>query len=261
MRKKGFTLIELLVVISIIALLLSIILPGLRKAKESAKATLCMNNQKQMGLFFAMYSDENDQELIETCDWAKRATEATTPARWADMLFYDYKVVESAEVFYCPSSKVPEGIDKKWGSEYEFAAIVPSSGLTETHASYTYGLRPSSFTWAGVEPIKLSRLRSPSSYLLLTDIAHESSYNPNSAVPYAPELAGSHYYMFDAWHSFFMIHSKGVNMLSGDLSVGKLKIEDVVGAIARQDDMTFVGPAIIYPDGKFLNADGTQRSY
>jgi prepilin-type N-terminal cleavage/methylation domain-containing protein len=258
MRKKGFTLIELLVVISIIALLLSILLPGLRKAKESAKATLCMNNQKQMGLFFAMYSEENDQELIETCDWAKRATEATTPARWADMLFYDYKVVDSSEVFYCPASKVPEGIDKKWGSEYEFAAIVPSSGLTETHASYTYGLRPGAFNWSHANPLKLDNLNSPSSYFLLTDVTYPGNYSP-AYPPHAPELAGSHYYIFDAWHSFFMIHRKGLNVLSADMSVSQHKVDSVLGTIRRDETLWFVDPfpAIVFPDGTMLDSDGT----
>ena len=48
--KKGFTLIELLVVVSIIALLVSILMPALNKAKELAKLTMCMSNLKQMGL-------------------------------------------------------------------------------------------------------------------------------------------------------------------------------------------------------------------
>ena len=49
-NEKGFTLIELLVVISIIALLLSILMPGLQKAKEKAQTTVCMSNIKQWNL-------------------------------------------------------------------------------------------------------------------------------------------------------------------------------------------------------------------
>lgn len=59
----GFTLVELLVVISIIALLVSILMPALSKAREQAKAVLCMNNQKQMGLIWMMYVDENDDRF------------------------------------------------------------------------------------------------------------------------------------------------------------------------------------------------------
>jgi prepilin-type N-terminal cleavage/methylation domain-containing protein/prepilin-type processing-associated H-X9-DG protein len=58
--KKGFTLIELLVVISIIALLLSIIMPSLQKAKEQAKKVICRHNLKQFGLANAVYATQND---------------------------------------------------------------------------------------------------------------------------------------------------------------------------------------------------------
>ena len=57
-RKKGFTLIELLVVISIIAMLLSILMPSLQKVKESAKKVVCQTNLKQQGVACALYQAE-----------------------------------------------------------------------------------------------------------------------------------------------------------------------------------------------------------
>ncbi|MBI9017498.1 MAG: type II secretion system protein [Phycisphaerae bacterium] len=59
-RKKAFTLIELLVVISIIALLVSILMPALAKARESAKATLCATQLKQFATSWYMYADDNN---------------------------------------------------------------------------------------------------------------------------------------------------------------------------------------------------------
>ena len=62
--RKGFTLIELLVVVSIIALLVSILLPALSKAREQAKRAVCLSNVKGLGTATVMYATDNDDWLM-----------------------------------------------------------------------------------------------------------------------------------------------------------------------------------------------------
>jgi len=57
---KGFTLLELLVVIAIIAILASMLLPALAKAKEAGKRIACVNGLRQLGLSMQMYADDHD---------------------------------------------------------------------------------------------------------------------------------------------------------------------------------------------------------
>jgi prepilin-type N-terminal cleavage/methylation domain-containing protein len=78
-EKKGFTLIELLVVIAIIAILASLLLPALSKAKDKAQATIDINNVKQVLLASGMYATENQDHLAHP-GWG---TDLSGPDCWA----------------------------------------------------------------------------------------------------------------------------------------------------------------------------------
>jgi prepilin-type N-terminal cleavage/methylation domain-containing protein/prepilin-type processing-associated H-X9-DG protein len=63
-KSKAFTLVELLVVISIIALLLSMLMPALNKARQSAKSVVCKNNLRQLSIYGSMYQQNNDGFIV-----------------------------------------------------------------------------------------------------------------------------------------------------------------------------------------------------
>jgi prepilin-type N-terminal cleavage/methylation domain-containing protein/prepilin-type processing-associated H-X9-DG protein len=67
-RGLGFTLIELLVVIAIIAVLASMVLPSLGKAKLKAQGVQCMSNHRQLGLAWRMYAEDNRESLVYASD-------------------------------------------------------------------------------------------------------------------------------------------------------------------------------------------------
>jgi len=69
MNRRGFTLIELLVVIAIIAILAAILFPVFARAREKARQTTCVNNLKQLGMAFFMYTTDYDEMFPFVYQW------------------------------------------------------------------------------------------------------------------------------------------------------------------------------------------------
>lgn len=112
-RRWGFTLIEVLVVVAIIALIVAILLPSLRKAREQAKRVVCANNHKQILEGLYVYTNEYKGYLpISTEYWNASLTwivyhnfeERYGWKGWLHLgLLYGAHQIPDPKIYYCPS--------------------------------------------------------------------------------------------------------------------------------------------------------------
>lgn len=99
-RRDGFTLIELLVVIAIIAILAAILFPAFAKARESARATSCMSNSRQLGMGIMQYVQEYDETYMPAYYNTNGINLVQGYTQWSYLV---QPFLKSYSIFVCPS--------------------------------------------------------------------------------------------------------------------------------------------------------------
>jgi prepilin-type N-terminal cleavage/methylation domain-containing protein/prepilin-type processing-associated H-X9-DG protein len=152
MSKKAFTLIELLVVIAIIAILAAILFPVFAQAKEAAKKTACLSNNKQIGTALAMYMGDHEDVYPPPYYYrnpnASGSLDATGIEHWSGFM---QPYIKNFGMFICGSDKVgglpPTNFDDRPGGGNNLGtgngggtSFTPGTGLQDNQAprlSYT----------------------------------------------------------------------------------------------------------------------------
>ena len=157
----AFTLIELLVVIAIIAILVAILFPVFAQAREKARQSVCLSNQKQVALAFQMYSQDHDETLppysFGTGTAGYIGYFGGDGSRWADMLV---PYVKNTGVFNCPDANV-------------HLATYSGGSFFDTQ-TYSYGYSTPSADSGndatyGVAGRNIAQITSPATTIMLTD--------------------------------------------------------------------------------------------
>lgn len=190
MKKKtkrfGFTLIELLVVISIIAMLLSILMPALGKVRKSAQAIVCATRLKQVGVALELYAQQY-KNFYPPCS----INDGTPQQMTWDMFLMPYlptkftiknpggdvyATVEGTNIFHCPGDKI---VRVNNSAPRSYSRIVPDNPPYTTNGAVLYHL-----------PINRLKVVSPSTRFVISE-RHCS-----------PNIVANNWYSLSYWQLF-----------------------------------------------------------
>ena len=184
-RRGGFTLIELLVVIAIIAILAAILFPVFAQARDKARQSACLSNQKQVGLGLIQYAQDYDEALpFVNYFYDKNGTylnnNGVLNTKWIDVIF---PYVKSEPLYNCPS----DGDNPQYVNVQR--RVNPASGQKPNYGSYVFSQAYySGAVGQGPSGKTLADLQVPASTVLFGEAASPGGsvdiYSQNEAKPF-----------------------------------------------------------------------------
>src|SRR5688572_12651103 len=251
--RTGFTLVELLVVIGIIALLVSMLLPALNRAREAANAAACMSNLRQINTAYHLYAHDNKGQLPYYLWFTSAQPEYSWNAYWIGVA-NKYGVKNDA--IRCPSAKEPIPFNPPlargfgnaryaWNGEFQTVGTAVRFSTSEFRQG-SYGFN----RFVGVEGResnanynknsfgnnKLSGLK-PSTEVPIfmdagwVDFNAEAATSTGSLALPPPDLQGNGVYTTSGapqnWRFLIARHGRAINVATADGSVRRVVLDDL----------------------------------
>jgi prepilin-type N-terminal cleavage/methylation domain-containing protein/prepilin-type processing-associated H-X9-DG protein len=224
-HQNAFTIIELYVTVSIIAILASLILPSINRARSRAASIQCVNNQRQMGVAMHLYAADT-RYFPSECYFTGGATNKQ-PIYWFDSLKTYTGAPWGTSVMKCPSYKWytdaggPDGANGArlpFGS-YSFNAHGSGETLQAMGPGYTgpgQGLGNANAMFAGAPGVGEGAVVAPSDMYAIGDASLFHVYTPPAANG-QPGGAATYYWFIRDWTiNPLTQHADGLNMLLVD---------------------------------------------